>query len=76
MGEVWVEFTSELEQEQVRPVTPDQEAIEAITRTVGGLTLNVLQTQQELLDAQTQRDLLDEHEYFAEVRSSPQASIS
>lgn len=67
MGEVWSEVILELEQERVRPVTPDQEAIEAISRAVEERALIVAGTQQELLEAQQNQDQLDEQEFYAEV---------
>ncbi|KAL5007038.1 hypothetical protein ScPMuIL_015844 [Solemya velum] len=70
MGEVWSEVILELEQEQVRPVTPDQEAIEAISRAVEERALIVAGTQQELLEAQQNQDQLDEQEFYAEIREN------
>ncbi len=67
MGEVWTEVISELEQENVRPITPDQEALEAISRTVVDRAEHVLQIQKDILDAQHQQDLVEEQEHYAEV---------
>ena len=58
---------SELEQEEVRPITPDREALEAISRTVTDRAEHVAMVQKELLDAQNQQDLIDEQELYAEV---------
>ena len=58
---------SELDQEAVRPITPDQEALEVISRTVHDRAQHVRDVQQELLEAQHQQDLLDEQEHYAEV---------
>ena len=69
LGEVWTELTSELHQENVRPITPDREALEAITRTVEDRADHVLQVQKELLEAQNQQDLIEEQEHYAEVCS-------
>ena len=68
MGEVWTEMISELEQEEVRPITPDQEALEAISRTIEDRADHVLQVQKDLLDSQHQQDLIDEQEHYAEVK--------
>ena len=68
MGEVWSETIDELTSEQVRPVTPDQEAIEAISRAIEERAQIVLTTQSELLDAQKNQDNLDEQEFYADVR--------
>ena len=67
MGEVWSETISELQEENVRPVTPDQEAIEAISRAIEERAQIVLSTQGELLEAQRNQDILDEQEFYAEV---------
>ena len=49
-------------------MTPDLEALEAIARTVSDRACHVVEVQRELLDAQTQQDLIDEQENYAEVR--------
>ena len=67
LGEVWFEVINELEQEGVHPITPDSEAIEAISRTLDDRAEHVLDVQRELLDAQNQQDLIDEQEHYAEV---------
>lgn len=58
----------ELHQEGVRPVSPDQEAIEAISRAISERAEAVLSTQQEILEGQDKQDLLDEQEFYAQVR--------
>ena len=68
LGEVWTEVVTELEQEGVRPISPDSEALEAISRTITDRAEHVLQVQKELLDAQQQQDALDEQEFYAEAR--------
>ena len=67
MGEVWTEVANELNDENVRPVTPDREALKAITETALDRANHVLSVQKELLDAQNQQDLLEEQEFYAEV---------
>ena len=61
-------MVSELEVQGVRPITPDHEALEAISRTIEDRSRHVQQVQTELLQAQRQHDLIDEQEYYAEVR--------
>ena len=73
MGEVWSETISELQEENVRPVTPDQEAIEAISRAIEERAQIVLSTQGELLEAQRNQDILDEQEFYAEVKNKIEA---
>jgi len=58
---------SELQVENVRPVTPDREALEAISTAVKMRAEQVKQVQQELLDAQKQQDLMEEQEFYAQV---------
>lgn len=67
MGEVWTEIMSELDQEQVRPTTPDLEAVEAISRAIENRAEIVSGIQQELLEAQQNQDILNEQEFYAEV---------
>ena len=59
----------ELNEESVRPVSPDREALEAISRTVVDRANHVHSVQKELLDAQNQQDLLEEQEFYAQVRT-------
>lgn len=68
MGEVWTEVISELAEERIRPITPDREALEAISTAINIRTDQVIEVQKELIDAQNQQDLIDEQEYFAEIR--------
>jgi hypothetical protein len=56
-----------LQVENVRPVTPDMEAMEAISRAVEERAQIVTATQQELLEAQRNQDMIDEQEFYAEV---------
>ncbi|ELU15468.1 hypothetical protein CAPTEDRAFT_176397 [Capitella teleta] len=70
LGEVWSEIQQELVQEEVRPVTPDLQALEAISRTIEERAEHVLQVQKELTEAQHQQDLIDEQEQYAEIREN------
>ena len=67
MGEVWTEVLTELDQEQVRPTTPDLEAVEAISRAIENRAEIVAGTQLELLEANNNQEILDEQEFYAEV---------
>ena len=58
---------SELQVENVRPVTPDREALEAVSTAVHIRAEQVRQVQQELLEAQKQQDLIEEQEFYAQV---------
>lgn len=68
MGEVWSETIGELQLENVRPVTPDQEAMEAISRAIEERAVIVAATQQELIEAQKNQDVIDEQEFYAQVK--------
>ena len=64
---MWTEVISELQVENVRPVTPDRESLEAVAMAINIRAEQVGQIQREQLDAQNQQDLLDEQEFFAQV---------
>lgn len=70
LGEVWSELMQELQTERIRPVTPDQEALEAISRTIEDRAEHVSQVQRELLDAQSQQDLIEEQQFYNEIREN------
>lgn len=52
MGEVWTEIMGELEIENVRPVSPDLEALETIGRAITEDSRSVVLIQTDLLRAQ------------------------
>ena len=64
---MWTEVMSELSVENVRPVTPDRESLEAISMAINIRAERVIQMQHELLEAQKQQDLTDEQEFYAQV---------
>lgn len=68
VGEVWTEVISELAEECIRPITPDREAMEAISSAIRIRTEQIVQVQKDLLEVQAQQDLINEQEYYAEVR--------
>ncbi|KAF6022274.1 CFAP69 [Bugula neritina] len=70
MGEVWLEMMGELEIEQIRPVSPDQEALETMTRAITEDSKSVFLIQHDLLKAQNDQDLTDEKEFYAEIREN------
>lgn len=67
---MWTEVSQELQVECIRPITPDREALEAISRTIDDRADHVNQVQKELLEAQNQQDLIDEQEHYTQVRSN------
>lgn len=52
MGEVWTEIMVELDIERIRPVSPDQEAIETMARAITEDSRSVVLIQNDLLRAQ------------------------
>jgi len=68
MGEVWKEVKNELGYNGVRPITPDQEAIETIERATLERARGVAVLQRELLGAEKQQDLIDEKELYVELK--------
>lgn len=70
MGEVWTEVIEELDVENVRPVSPDQEAIETISRAIEEDARSVILIQNDLLRAQRDQDITDEKEFYAELRDN------
>uniref|UniRef100_A0A0B7A2W0 Cilia- and flagella-associated protein 69 ARM repeats domain-containing protein n=1 Tax=Arion vulgaris TaxID=1028688 RepID=A0A0B7A2W0_9EUPU len=70
MGEVWEEIIGELGEENVKPVSADLEAIEALTRAILERSQIVMTTQVELLESKNNQDMLDEQEFYAEIREN------
>lgn len=70
LGEVWTEIVQELKEEDLRPVTPDREAIEAISRICDDRVQHVRNVQTQLVEAEKQQDVMDEQEYFNEIRDN------
>ena len=64
---MWTEVIAELNEEQIRPISPDREALEAISTAIHIRTEQIVEVQKELVEAMNQQDLIDEQEYFAEV---------
>nr|CAB3227189.1 uncharacterized protein C7orf63 [Phallusia mammillata] len=70
LGEVWSEISNELPVEGVRPTTPDQEAMDTITRAIVERGKGVSMLQAELLEAESQQDLHDEKQFYVEVKEN------
>lgn len=69
-GEVWNEITDELKQEGVRPVTPDEEALAVIGRASQELASLVVDLQVEILESESQHDLLEEQELYSQIKEN------
>ncbi|XP_043923464.1 cilia- and flagella-associated protein 69 isoform X2 [Protopterus annectens] len=70
VGEIWKEIAIELNAEEMRPVTPDQEALETILKTSKDVGRDVASLQAEILDSQQQQDFQDEKQMYAEIRAN------
>ena len=60
----------ELDKEEVRPVTPDLEAKETVIRAISEEAAGIRMIQDNLIQAQDTQDLLEEKEFYAEVRDN------
>ncbi|MBN3305619.1 CFA69 protein, partial [Amia calva] len=70
VGEVWAEISRELEAEGVRPVSPDQEALQSIGRTAEEAARAVAALQTQLLGQQRQQELREEQQLYSEMRTN------
>ena len=59
---------SELQLENLRPITPDKEAVDAIQSAIQIRAEQIQQVQSELIEAEKQQDILDEQETYSQVR--------
>ena len=66
---MWQEIASELMSEGLRPVSPDMEALETISRAAVERAKGVAMLQSELLEAEEQQNLHDEKQFYAEVNA-------
>lgn len=70
MLEVWNEIRVELEQQNIRPVSPDADAITEITKRLNDSAIAVAETQNQLSQAQCNQDLIEEEEYYESVKEN------
>lgn len=70
VGEVWNEIRDELKVENVRPITPDEESMETISRASAERAKGVAALQSELLDAENQQNAQEEKQLLAEVKEN------
>ncbi|KPP76908.1 hypothetical protein Z043_103707, partial [Scleropages formosus] len=68
VGEVWDEITRELEAEEVRPISPDVEALQAIAKATEDKVKIATSEQAELLEKQRQQDLHKEQLLYSEIK--------
>ncbi|MGH0179523.1 UNVERIFIED_CONTAM: hypothetical protein FKN15_002072 [Acipenser sinensis] len=72
LGEVWNEISRELEEEGLRPVTPDVEALESIAKAAEDVGRKVATLQADMLENQQQQDLQDEKRIYTEIQMNHQ----
>ncbi|EDO44742.1 predicted protein [Nematostella vectensis] len=70
MGEVWQEIKVELEQENIRPVTPDAECLNEITKLLDERANDVAAAQVQLMQTQKNQDLIEEEEQYEMIKEN------
>ncbi|KAM7433104.1 hypothetical protein ABFA07_016561 [Porites harrisoni] len=70
MLEVWKEIKMELELENIRPVSPDADSMNEITKILNDRAAGVSATQDQLLQAQRNQDLIEEEEYYDSIKEN------
>lgn len=61
------EINLELELDEIRPITPDQEALENILRAADDRVVNVTMNQQNMARAFDEQETIQEKEFYYEV---------
>uniref|UniRef100_A0A3B4ZLS7 Cilia- and flagella-associated protein 69 ARM repeats domain-containing protein n=1 Tax=Stegastes partitus TaxID=144197 RepID=A0A3B4ZLS7_9TELE len=69
VGEVWDEISRELSLEGVRPITPDQEALNAICRITEDTARRIATEQSSIVERQRQEDVSEEQLMYTEIKS-------
>ncbi|XP_078375930.1 cilia- and flagella-associated protein 69-like [Oculina patagonica] len=70
MLEVWQEIKVELEQENIRPVSPDVDNMMEISRILNDRAAGVSAAQNQLLQAQRNQELIEEEEYYESIKEN------
>lgn len=63
------EINLELELDEIRPITPDQEALENILRAADDRVVNVTMNQQNMARAFDEQETIQEKEFYYEVET-------
>ncbi|KAL6099407.1 cfap69 [Pungitius sinensis] len=69
VGEVWNEIRRELDQDCVRPTTPDEEALSAICKVSEGTARRVAAEQSSILQQWEKEDIVEEELLYTEIKS-------
>lgn len=67
MGEVFKEINKELEIDQIKPISQDQDAMENILKAAEERVINVSINQQKMVKTFEEQELLEEKEFLYEV---------
>ncbi|XP_021415726.1 cilia- and flagella-associated protein 69 isoform X2 [Oncorhynchus mykiss] len=70
VGEVWDEISKELSLEGVRPVTPDEEALDTIAKMTEDTARRVITQQSSMLEQRDKEDVSEEKRMYTEIRSN------
>ncbi|XP_070995542.1 cilia- and flagella-associated protein 69-like isoform X2 [Oncorhynchus clarkii lewisi] len=70
VGEVWEEISKELSLEGVRPVTPDEEALDTIAKMTEDTARRVITQQSSMLEQRDKEDVIEEKRMYTEIRSN------
>ncbi|XP_074543190.1 cilia- and flagella-associated protein 69 [Halichoeres trimaculatus] len=69
VGEVWDEISRELSVDGVRPVTPDEEALDTICKISGDTARRVIVEQSSILEKREKEELSEEDLMYSEMKS-------
>ncbi|KAM8839890.1 cilia- and flagella-associated protein 69 isoform 2-T2 [Spinachia spinachia] len=69
VGEVWNEIRRELDQDCVRPTTPDEEALSAIGKVAEDAAMRVAAEQNSILQQWEKEDIREEELMYTEIKS-------
>lgn len=72
-GEVWQEVNRELSSEGVRPISPDQKALNDIINIMEDTTRRVTSEQNSIMEQQEKEELSQEENMYTEVLESMQS---
>lgn len=72
-GEVWQEVNRELSSEGVRPISPDQKALNDIINIMEDTTRRVTSEQNSIMEQQEKEELSQEENMYTEVLEAMQS---
>lgn len=72
-GEVWQEINRELSSEGVRPISPDQEALDNVINVMEDTARRVTSEQNSIVEQQEKEELSQEENMYTEVLEAMQS---